>query len=459
GRGPRPLAPPPDYPFTILIVAGEASGDAHGARLVGEIRDLLPGVQFTGIGGEALAAQGVKLLARAADLAVVGLTEVAGRLPALIHALREISRTLRTDRPALAILIDFPDFNFLVARLCKWQGVPVMYYISPQVWAWRRRRVRTIARFVARMVVIFPFEEEFYRQHGVPVTFVGHPFMETLPDLPPRESILRDWGLDPRRFTLALLPGSRGSEIERHLPTMLAAAQLVRQAIPEVQFLLPLASTAPRELVEEMVASFLGGGPGSTVPCPHIHSVSHSIHKETIARASSPDGTGRIPVLPENRSGGLQKESGNKKVDQNSPGPPLKIITGQAYAALKAAHVAVVASGTVTVEAALAGTPTVIIYRLAPLTFQVAKLLIRVDHIGMANLLAGEGLFPELIQDDLTPENLAREVLGWVQQPPRLENLRQGLARVLERLGPHGASRRAAQVALNLMTDKAKRRV
>jgi lipid-A-disaccharide synthase len=382
----------------ILIVAGEASGDAHGARLVAEIRQVLPQAQFVGIGGEALASQGVKLLARAEDLAVVGLTEVAGRLPAVVGALREVGRVLKRRRPALTILIDFPDFIFLVARLAKWHRVPVMYYISPQVWAWRRHRVRTIARLVARMVVIFPFEEDFYRGEGVPVTFVGHPFMETLPDLPPRADLLKGWGLDPARLTLALLPGSRGSEIERHLPTLLAAAKLIGQAVPEVQFLLPLASTAPREMVEETVKSILGGGPGDEAAVPF-----------------------------------------------------LKIIPGQAYAALAAAHLAVVASGTVTVEAALAGTPSIIVYRLAPVTYKVAKLLIRVEHIGMANLLAGEGLYPELIQADLTPERLAKEVLEWLREPQRLEHVRQGLARVVERLGPPGASERAARVAVELI--------
>jgi lipid-A-disaccharide synthase len=406
GDGASP-APPPNSPGPILIVAGEASGDRHGARLVAEIRQMLPQAQFQGIGGEALASQGVKLLAQAEDLAVVGLTEVAGRLPAVIQALQAINRVLREERPALTILIDFPDFNFLVARLAKWRGVPVMYYISPQVWAWRRHRVRTIARYVDRMVVIFPFEEEFYRDRGVPVTFVGHPLKETLPELPRREILLKEWGLDPERLTLALLPGSRGSEIERHLPIMLAAARLIRQTLPAVQFLLPLASTAPRDLVEEIVEKDWGEG----------------------ARGRRPLPPGDVP----------------------SPGPPLKIIPGQAYQALAAAHLAVVASGTVTVEAALAGTPTVIIYRLAPLTFQVAKLLIRVDHIGMANLLAGEGLFPEIIQEDCTPERLAREVLRWVREPQRVARVRPGLARVVERLGPPGASRRAAQVALEVI--------
>jgi len=381
----------------ILIIAGEASGDTHAARLVAAIRGRWPQAEFLGIGGEALAAQGVKMLARAEDLAVVGLIEIVGKLPAVGRALGEIARVLKQERPALAILVDFPDFNFWVARLAKWRRVPVMYYISPQVWAWRTYRVRTIARYVDRLAVIFPFEEEFYRKRGVSATFVGHPFRETLPDPPPREALLKEWGLDPQRLTLALLPGSRKSEIEHHLPTMLAAAKLIAQAMPEVQFLLPLASTAPRELVETMAHEHLG------------------------AR------------------------------DLSSPSPPLKIIPGQAFAALTAAHLAVVASGTVTVEAALAGTPTVIIYHVAPFTFALARRLIRVPHVGMTNLLAGERLFPELIQHLFTPASLTREVLAWVRDPTRLQDLRRGLTRVVARLGGPGASERAAEVAGELL--------
>ncbi|MFZ5452914.1 MAG: lipid-A-disaccharide synthase [Thermodesulfobacteriota bacterium] len=373
----------------ILIVAGEASGDHHAARLVAAIKEERPAAEFFGVGGEALAAQGVRLLCPASELAVVGLLEVIGRLPAVFKALRDIGRALRTETPQLVILVDFPDFNFWVARLARWHRVPVMYYISPQVWAWRTYRVRTIARLVDRMVVIFPFEAEFYRDRGVPAEYVGHPLVETLPSLPSREALLQNWGLDPRRFTLALLPGSRGSEIERHLPTMLQGAALIKQAIPETQFILPLASTAPGELVSESVA----------------------------------------------KSGDLG----------------VKIIPGQSYAALAAAHLAVVASGTATVEAALAATPSIIVYRLSPFTFAVGRLLIRVEHVGMANLLATERLFPELLQHLFTPESLAREVLSLVKDQERLEVLHRGLARIKERLGGPGASRRAARVALEIM--------
>jgi lipid-A-disaccharide synthase len=382
-------------PKKILVVAGEASGDEHAARLVAAIQAKEPRAEFFGIGGEAMAAQGVRLLCHASELAVVGLSEVIGRLGAVLKALREVGRALKTERPVLAILVDFPDFNFWVARLARFYRVPVMYYISPQVWAWRTYRVRTIARLVDRMVVIFPFEADFYRGRGVPVTHVGHPLMETLPILSDRRALLAQWGLDPARLTVALLPGSRAGEIERHLPTMLAAAALIRRAIPQCQFLLPLASTAPAEIVKNMVKRWLGEGTGDR--------------------------------------------------------GPLSIISGQSYQALAAAHLAVVASGTATVEAALAGTPTVIVYRVSPLTFRVARSLVRVEHVGMANLLASERLFPELLQDDFTPARLAREVLGLIGDRERLAAIRQGLARVVTRLKGPGASARAAQVALELV--------
>ncbi len=394
------MPPPPK----ILVVAGEASGDGHAARVIAAIREQEPRAEFFGIGGEAMAAQGVRLLLHASDLAVVGLSEVVSRLGVVLRALREVGRALKTERPDLAILVDFPDFNFWVARLARFYRVPVMYYISPQVWAWRTYRVRTIARLVDRMVVIFPFEADFYRERGVPVTHVGHPLMETLPILVDRRALLAQWGLDPARLTVALLPGSRAGEIERHLPVMLAAAALIRRAIPQCQFLLPLASTVPAELVEEMVAESYEEQPPPAVQGP-----------------------------------------------AGAPVPHLKIIPGQSYEALTAAHLAVVASGTATVEAALAGTPTVIVYKVSPLTFRVARSLVRVDHVGMANLLAGERLFPELIQDDFTPARLAKEVLGLIGDRERLAAIRRGLARVITRLKGPGASARAAQVALELV--------
>jgi lipid-A-disaccharide synthase len=374
-----------------------------------------------------MAAQGVRLLCPASELAVVGLSEVAARLPAVLRALLDLARALKQERPDLVILVDFPDFNFWVARLAKFFKVPVMYYISPQVWAWRTYRVNTIARLVDRMVVIFPFEEEFYRERGVPVSYVGHPLRETLPAVLSRRELLAAWGLNPDKLTLALLPGSRDSEVKRHLPLMLAAAKLIHQSIPTCQLLLPLASTVGGEVVEGV----LGGGSGSAAPCPPPRPPSHPFK----GLGEGNEGRGQGPMAP-------------------GPLPPiscLKILPGNSYEALVAADLAVVASGTATVEAALAGVPTVIVYRLAPLSYRVGRCLIQVPHIGMANLLAGERLFPELLQEDFTPEALAREVLTLIREPGRLERLRQGLARVVRRLGGPGASARAAVVALELI--------
>ncbi len=384
----------------ILVVAGEASGDEHAARLVAAIKERLPQAEFFGIGGEALAAQGVRLLCPASELAVVGLSEVAGRLGAVLRALRDVGRALKNSKPALAILVDFPDFNFWVARLARYYRVPVMYYISPQVWAWRSYRVRTLARLVDRLAVIFPFEADFYRERGVPVTYVGHPLLETLARPEARGSWLAGAGLDPGRLTVALLPGSRTGEIEGHLPGMLEAAALIRGAVPASQFLLPVASTAPWELVQKLVGDFENG-----------------------LRA------------------------------QGQAGLILKIIQGQSFQALSAAHLALVASGTATLEAALAGTPMVIVYRVSPLTFRVARWLVRVPHVGMANLLAGERLFPELIQEDFTPERLAGEALGWMVDRKRIAALGPGLARIVKSLEGLDASQGAARVALELMAE------
>jgi lipid-A-disaccharide synthase len=418
------------------VVAGEASGDDHAARLVAAIREFCPQAEFLGIGGEEMAAQGVRILTPAADLAVVGLMEVVGHLPAIWQALRTIGKVLKTARPDLAILVDFPDFNFWVARMAKYYRVPVMYYISPQVWAWRTYRVRTLARLTDRLVVIFPFEADFYRQQGVAVSYVGHPFRETLPPLTDRRTFLTQHGLDPEALTIALLPGSRAGEIERHLPTILKAAHLIHQSIPETQFILPLASTAPEGLVERLVNEFWGRGPGA-------------FRKWPLPPSPSP-----LPQPPYRGLGGEFEGRAEELAYEKSPGPPLKIIPGQAYQALGAAHVAVVASGTATVEAALAAVPTVIVYRVSPLTFAVGRRLVRVEHVGMANLLAGERVFPELIQDDFTPERLAHEVLSLIKDPGRMIAVRRALATVIRGLGGPGASARAARVAVELMCSK-----
>ncbi len=372
----------------IMLVAGEASGDQHAARLVKALQERLPQAEFYGIGGEALARQGMGLACHVEDLAVIGLTEVFHKVPAIWRALRALWRYLRDARPDLVILVDFPDFNFLVLRLAKHFQVPVMYYISPQVWAWRRGRVKTIARLVDRMVVIFPFEEAFYRQHGVAVTYVGHPLLETFPVLPSRPQLRARFGLQAGDLAVALLPGSRAGEISQLLPDMLASAAQLREKLSQCRFLLPLAATAPAALVERLVSD-------ATVPV--------AIHQ------------------------------------------------GQTYEIMAAADLALVASGTATLETALLGTPMVIVYRLSSLTYYIGRLLIRVPHIGMVNLLAEEGLFPELIQHDVTPARITNTIMRLIHDPEQLARISAGLKRIRYRLGGEGASTRAAAVALDLL--------
>ena len=372
----------------IMLVAGEASGDQHAARLVQAIRDRLPQAKFFGIGGEALARQGMRLACHAEDLAVIGLTEVLHKIPTIWRALQALWRYLRDERPNLVILVDFPDFNFLVLRLAKRFRVPVMYYISPQVWAWRRGRVNTISRLVNRMVVIFPFEEEFYRQHGVAVTYVGHPLLETLPALPPRPQLRERFGIQTNELAVALLPGSRAGEISQILPDMLASA---------------------------------GPAPGTTAP---------------------------VPIPP--AAGGYRAAALVEQLISHAK-IPVAIYQGQTYEILAAADIALVASGTATLETALLGTPMVIIYRVASLTFAVARLLVRVPHIGMANLLAEEELFPELIQGDVTPARITAAVLQIITGPgPPGPHQR----RAQKNQAATGRSRRltrAAAVALELL--------
>jgi lipid-A-disaccharide synthase len=330
----------------------------------------------------------MRLACRAEDLAVIGLTEVFHKIPTIWRALQALWRYLRDERPDLVILVDFPDFNFLVLRMAKRFGIAVMYYISPQVWAWRRGRVKTIARLVNRMVVIFPFEAEFYRQHGVAVTYVGHPLLETLPALPRRRQLRDQFGLQAHDLAVALLPGSRAGEISQLLPEMLASAAQTRDKLPQCRFLLPLAATAPADLVKQLVSQ------------------------------------AQVPV---------------------------KIYQGQTHEILAAADIALVASGTATLETALLGTPMVIVYRVAPLTFAAARLLVRVPNIGMANLLAREELFPELIQQDVNPARLTAAVMALLRDLDHLARICAGIKRIREQLGGPGASQRAAAVALDLL--------
>lgn len=372
----------------ILIVAGEASGDLHGARLVEALSRLTPHLIVDGMGGSQMRKAGVNLLADAGGTAVVGLTELWEKRRVLRDALRCLRGHLRNVRPALLVCIDFPEFNLLLARTAHRLGIPVCYFISPQVWAWRRGRIRTIRRVVKKMLVLFPFEEALYRQAGVDVSFVGHPLLDVLAGVPAREPCRLALGIPKGSQVLGLLPGSRQAEVRRLLPVLLGAASLLAAAHPNLRVLLGLAPTLDPQAVEAAVAA---------------------------------------------------------------SGVEVQVLPDRSYEVMRAADLLLAVSGTVTLEAAILGTPMLITYRLAALSWLLARLLIQVRFIGMPNLVANDGIVPELIQFDATPARLAavaEEILG---SPERQARMRAALAEVRTQLGKPGAAERAAREVLALL--------
>jgi lipid-A-disaccharide synthase len=384
------VPPIPDLPAAtrILIVAGEASGDLHGARLVTALKRLRPHLVVDGMGGAHMREAGVNLLADAGATAVVGLTELWEKRRVLREALQRLRGHLRTVRPALLVCIDFPDFNLLLARAAHRLGIPVCYFVSPQVWAWRRGRVRTIRRLVKKMLVLFPFEETLYRSAGVDVTFVGHPLLDILADVPPRGACRGALGIPEDSQALGLLPGSRQAEVRRHLPLLLQAASLVAASRPDLRLLLGLAPTLDRQVVEAAVAA-----------------------------------------------SGLQ----------------ITVLPGRTYEVMRAADLLLAVSGTVTLEAAILGTPMIITYRVGSLTWLLARLLVRVRYAGLPNLVMNDAIVPELIQPDATPARLAAVAEEMLDSPARQTQMRAALAEVRARLGMPGAAERAAREVVALL--------
>jgi lipid-A-disaccharide synthase len=373
----------------LLVSCGEPSGDVYAGGLVRHLRRGRPDLEVFGLGGDRLAGDGARLIAHVRELAVVGLWEVVSHLPRFRRIFSEVLAEADRARPDAAVLVDYPDFNLRLARALHRRGIPIAYYVSPQVWAWRPGRVEQIRRTVAHMIVIFPFEEAVYRDAGVPVTFVGHPLVDLVSPSRDRAGFLGSLGLDPARPLVALLPGSRRKEIAHNLPAMGGAVELLARRAPHLQF---AAAVAP------------------------------SIDPAQVA-AGLPPGVALAP--------------------------------GRAHDVLAAADAAVVASGTATVEAALIGTPMVVVYRLSPLTYHLGRRFVRVPHVAMANLIAGRRIVTELIQGDFTPEAVAAEVIRLLG--PDGIAMRAALAEVRGRLGPGGASERAAGVVRDLMRPGEKR--
>ncbi|RLA92324.1 MAG: lipid-A-disaccharide synthase, partial [Deltaproteobacteria bacterium] len=333
----------------ILIIAGEASGDLHGSNLVKEMLSLNPKLKFFGVGGEKMRKAGVNLVADITDMAVVGITEAIFKLRNIYWVYRQLKKSLTLNPPSLIILIDYPDFNLLFARAAKKKRIPIVYYISPQIWAWRKRRVKLMARLIKKMIVIFPFEKKFYQEANIDVDFVGHPLLDSIRPRFSRDEAFRKFSLNPELTTIGLLPGSRMSEINRHLPPMLKAIPLISRKLQPVQFI--------------------------------------------------------IPVAP-----GLDfKKIKNLTFSQNQN---LRVVENSIYEVMQIADLLLVASGTATVEATIIGTPMIVVYRVSPFTYLLGKMLIKVKNIGMVNIIAGKTIVPELIQKDLNPEKITHTVLS-----------------------------------------------
>jgi len=375
-------------PRKVMIVAGEASGDLHGGNLVREMHRIDPSIAFYGVGGERMRTEGVELLADAADMAVVGLTEVLLKLGAILRVMRRLKASLTNERPDLVILIDYPDFNLSLARAVRRRGIKVLYYISPQVWAWRKGRIDTIRKSVDRMAVILPFEENFYREAGVDVTFVGHPLLDEVKTKYPRAEALKRFGLRDDAITVGILPGSRHSEVARLLPEMLGACRILTDKLSPLQFVLPLAGTLDRHFVQDILRQF--------------------------------------PVK-------------------------VNVIRDEIYDVIAVSDAAIVASGTATLETALLETPMVVAYKVSALSYAVGRRFISVDHISLVNIIAGRTVVPELIQDDANPERIAAEVRELIIRQGKAREMKVALAEIRGKLGTPGASQRTARLACDML--------
>ncbi|MFH1021016.1 MAG: lipid-A-disaccharide synthase [Pseudomonadota bacterium] len=372
----------------IMLVAGEASGDMHGAKLVAAMREQAPDLAVCGIGGPALAGQGMEILYDSSRLAVVGIVEVISHLGFIREAMHALEKRLREQPPGLLILIDYPDFNLILAKKAKRLGIPVFYYISPQVWAWRSGRVKTIKKLVDRMAVILPFEKDFYQRRGMEVEYVGHPLLDTVRAAIPRAEFLQSLGLAPDSTVIGILPGSRRREIAGMLPVFLAAAELMRAQLEKPVFVLPLAPTLSED-------DLLVNG---------------------LAEAGI-----EVRVIRENR-----------------------------YELMAACNAVMAASGTVSLELAILNVPMVVSYRVSPLTYFLGRRLIKVQYASLVNLVAGREVVPELLQHEAVPKKIAMATIRLVAEQTERARMLAGLAEVRERLGGAGASARAARLALSL---------
>jgi lipid-A-disaccharide synthase len=372
----------------IMISCGEASGDLYAGALAVELHRREPAAEIFGFGGQRLEAAGGRLIGDYGAYSVTGLAEVVTKLPRSFAMLRRLVDAARELRPHVFVAIDFPDFNFRLMAALRRLGIPIVYYISPQLWAWRPGRMETMKENVDRVLVIFPFEEELYRRAGVAAQFVGHPLVDLARSGEPRDLFLRERGLTPEAPTVALLPGSRRNELERIVPVMVETVPLIARRIPGAQFVVACAPNLPDALFAPLVNEDLGA--------------------------------------------------------------PLVLVHERTDDVLAASDTVITASGTATIQCALHEKPMVVVYRLSPLTYRLGKPFVHVDTYAMPNLVAGSRIVPELIQDDFTPERTASEVVSFLTDRERYNRTREALARVRQALGSPGASVRAAEAVLEV---------
>ncbi len=372
---------------TILIIAGEASGDIHGANLIREIKKQRPDLTFFGIGGDQMKSADVETIVHARDMSFLGFIEVLRHLPFIRRVYRSMVRLLDERKPGLVLLIDYPGFNLRFARAAKKRGIPVLYYISPQIWAWGKGRMKKIVRCVDRMLVIFPFEKVLYQKEGMDVHFVGHPLKDDVKTRITREAFFRELGLDSIKRTIGVLPGSRQQEVSSLLPDMIKALDRIRKELPDLQAVLGKAPTLDDEVYKDY---------------SEIEGLNTSVRYKT-------------------------------------------------YEVMGHSDVVMVASGTATLETAILGTPMLVLYKMSALSYIIGRALVRVKNIGLVNIIAGCEIVPELIQRDANAEKIAGNLLVFLTDDDRYRKVKEELKIVSRKLGEKGGSKQAAESVLDFI--------
>ncbi|CUH94532.1 Lipid-A-disaccharide synthase [Propionispora sp. 2/2-37] len=371
----------------IMISVGEASGDLHGASVVRALKKLQPDIRLLGMGGQAMRAEGVDILYDIADISVMGLVEVVKNLPRLFRLKNMLAGVLAAEQPDVLVVIDYPDFNMRLAKEAKKLGIPVVYYISPQVWIWRKGRAKDIGEITEQVAAIFPFEAEVYRQAGARVTFVGHPLLDIVKPSLSKEEAYRHFGADPQRPLVLFMPGSRKQEVEQLTDIMLSAGEKISEELPGCQFFLPVATTISREMLQDKI---------------------------------------------------------------NHAGIQVTLTDKNTYDLMNIADIAIAASGTAILETALMQLPTVVVYKMSPLTYFLGKFLIRIPHVSLPNIIAGREIVPELLQGDANEAKTAERALAILQDDGVRGRMLQDLTDMRRKLGDSGAVQRTAELILQV---------